>query len=281
MKERPKLGRGLQDVSSYFLSRAARTGQVEGQPLKMAENTRTVCVCCPGSSLTQSSIISNIALELARNRYAVTIKDFSMDPELSVSNLMSSILSEDEAGQGVSRARLYGLPDILIQQRNKEDIPELSGLEPGLAADKDKPLPGVVLVNPLPGLDFHLEAEAAHEYVLVTKTDEHSLLGCYAYMRVIRSRSLMARVHVVFDNTDHAHGSDDVFGKLARFVQENLGLAIDFLGSLLRDDQYDRSIADKKPLVLSSGKSEAKETLLRICSLLLEGLNDQRRSPEP
>ncbi len=280
MKERPKLGRGLQDVSSYFLTREPARDHEPEENLSPAGSKRSVCVCFPAFRPAQSAIVTNIALELARHRYGVVIEDFSEDPSERTADLMGTILSRGDGEQGDSRVRLYGLPDIIIREKavkgpgNKPSAPG-----PDMKADDVFPA-GFMLVNPPPSLGFLLEAEQAGDYIVIAKTDENSLLQCYAYIKVIHARSPSSRVHVVFDHAGSIGGLEAVFQKFAHFIQDNMGFAVDFFGTLSRDGHFEQSMAEKRPLVLAGIHSAAKDALIRICSLLLEVHRDQDRNCE-
>ena len=280
MKERPKLGRGLQDVSSYFLTKEPARDHGPGEMLSPAGSKRSICVCFPGCRPAQSAVVTNIALELARHRHGVVIEDFSADPLESTADLMGSIVSRGEGEQGEPRVRLYGLPDIIIRDKtvkgpgNKPSAPE-----PDREADRVSS-PGFMLVNPPRSLEFLLEAEQTNDYIVITKADENSLLQSYAYMKVIHARFPTSRVHVVFDHAGPTGGLEEVFQKFARFIQDHMGLTVDFFGTLSRDGHFEQSMADKRPLVLADLNSHAKDALIKICSLLLEVDGDQNRNCE-
>ena len=93
MKERPKLGRGLQDVSKFFLTGTPQQEPDQTQALSVHVGNKSICVCCPSSPLIQASFVANIALELARHRFAVIIRDFSVIEEAHLSTLMRAVIS--------------------------------------------------------------------------------------------------------------------------------------------------------------------------------------------
>ena len=132
-----------------------------------------------------------------------------------------------------------------------------------------------MLVNPSASLDFIREEKPCDEYVVITRMDERSLLQCYAYIKVIHERSFSSKVHVVFDDADAGSNNEVFFKKLSRFIHDHLDFAIDFFGSVPRDEHFERSITDQRPLVLFGAASVTKDALTRICSCLLEDYNGQ------
>jgi hypothetical protein len=276
MKERPKLGRGLQDVSRFFLTGAPKQEPDQAEALTGYVGNRSICVCCPASPLFQASFAANIALELARHRFFVLIRDFSVTQETRLSNLMHAVLSEDERVTDKAFVKLYGLPEIIIQDNvpqgfSEERDPPGSDTRPEVEEDTT----GFILVNPDSSLDFIRKEKPCDEYVVITRTDERSLLQCYAYIKVIHERSFSSKVHVVFDDTDAGSNDGTVFKKLSRFIHDHLGFTVAFLGSLLRDEHFERSITNQKPVVLLRGSSVTKDALAMISSRLLEGYHVQ------
>ena len=272
MKERPKLGRGLQDVSRFFLTGASQQEPDQAQALFVHGDNRSICVCCPASEMIQASFVANIALELARHRFPVIIRDFSVTEEARLSTLMHAVLCQDERTTDKAFVKLYGLPEIVIHDKGRQGLTE-ERKPPGPDARPvvDEDSAGFILVNPSASLDFIQEEKPCDEYVVITRTDERSLLQCYAYIKVIHDRSFSSRVHVVFDDEDAGSNNDAIFKKLSRFIHDHLEFTADFLGSLPRDEHFERSITNQRPLVLMSGTSVTKDALTRICSRLLEG----------
>jgi hypothetical protein len=278
MKERPKLGRGLPDLSKFFLSDASYQEHEAGEVTSTTTEPKTLSICSPGSPLIQSVVTANLALELARHRHRVRIRDFSTSDETRVSTLMGSILFRDEGDPGKAFVRLYGLPEIRIED----------GGPGGLWKEKESPheaepyrddTGSLTLVNAPVLLDLIHEGAPSGEYIILTMTDEKSLLRCYASIKVIHAHGESSRVHVVFDEAVHGIDADTVFRKFAGFIDERLGFEVDYFGSLLHDEHLERSVSEKRPLVLFDGTSITKDALIRICSLLLE--NDEGRLMEP
>jgi|APIni6443716594_1056825.scaffolds.fasta_scaffold25537_2 hypothetical protein len=272
MKERPKLGRGLQDVSRFFLTGAPQPEPYQAQALSPHSGKSSIGVCCPSSELIQASFVANIALELARHRFPVVIRDFSVTEEARLSTLMHAVLCQDERTTDKAFVKLYGLPEIVLQDNGRQGLTEereTPGPDARPVVDEDSA--GFILVNPSGSLDFIQEEKPCDEYVVITRTDERSLLQCYAYIKVIHERSFSSKVHIVFDDAEAGSDNDAVFKKLSRFIHDHLEFTADFLGSLPRDEHFEGSITNQRPLVLFQGASVTKDALTRICSRLLEG----------
>lgn len=261
MKDKPKLGRGLDDVSQHFLTR--KDGET---PHNVAPSlrpvVRSIAVCHPGDVLRQSGIIANLALELAKQRYPVKIQDYS-DP-VQVRPLMGTVLREEDCGPDHATVRLYGLPEIEIAE---------SGDPRGARtlSTREAPWEGLrgryLLANPPGNLDFFLRGPAFPEHILITCTGEQALLQAYAYIKVIHAAGA-SKIHLVLAQT--AAKDAAVFRPFADFVGQRLGCPLNLLGALPRDEAFDLSLQEHRPLVLSRGPSQAAAALGEICQRLLD-----------
>ncbi len=272
MKERPKLGRGLEDISRYFLSGTAERDRERREDTSPVLKMRSFGVCHPGSALIQSCFLANLALELARRRHVVVIHDFFNAEEVRVRTLMHGVLTEDGIRPDKAVVRLYGLPEIVISENESEDVwssedapgPELRPFDDA----KDT----YHLINIPSSLDFVLENDAISEYILLTMTDEKSLLRAYAFIKAMSKKSRVPGIHVVFDDTSTQEDADRILSRFVGFIENHLRCTVSYLGRLIQDEQLHLSIRQQRPLVLFQGNSVAKDTITGICSQLLDGV---------
>ena len=267
MKDKPKLGRGLDDVSQHFLSRIPPHATVA----LVTPAWSSIAVCHPGSLTLQSCLLTNLALEIAKRRNQVIVQDFTPPGEARIKTLMGAIIPEED-NPGHVIVHLYGLPEIEIIESNLSE----AWLENQLA-DRDEDLPtGVLgryfLVNAPGPLEFFLKSLVCNEYILVTKTDENSLLQAYAFCKVIRDKGA-SRIHLVFDDAPPGEQTDRIFRQFAGFVGHRLGCTLRLLGNLVHDERIQRSIKEHMPLVLSQDGTEAVIRFSEICERLFEAVN--------
>lgn len=266
MKDRPKLGRGLRDVSRFFLSGSTQPGHHEDENPSPDLGTRTTCILSPASPLMQSVFTANLALESAKRRLAVRVRDHSTSEEVRVATLMRSLLDgPDTELRGAARILLYGLPAIDVQDdrygdlsRGPDDAGEVQET-PGRTAE------GLSLVNGRPHPGFVPGSRPVNDAVIITGTDEVSLLRAYIDIKAIHAWSPAAVLGLVFDEPAAGCNHHDVYSRFSGFVRSRLAQAVEFLGTLVHDEQLERSICEGRPLVMHTGESAARDALMDIC----------------
>lgn len=261
MKDRPKLGRGLGDVSSYFLSRTRE--EEEDAPGVQEEGAadRSVAVGFTGSGPLMPGFISNLALEAVRRRCPVTVREHTDAEGPCVRDVMRSVLSPDEPNPGISHVRMYGLPDITI-------------LKSGIETEQSSPAAGNGIVlralrAPL-SLDS-LSGLVQGDFIMLAETDEKSLLKAYAFIKAGHARSRTARFHLIFaDGPEHVE-EKALSRRFSIFTETFAGCSVNCLGRLVQDKHWEDSIAGSKPLVLSGAVSKSRKSVMEICSRFLDG----------
>ncbi|HHO75377.1 MAG TPA: hypothetical protein ENN05_02980 [Deltaproteobacteria bacterium] len=261
MEERFRLGRGLKEISQVYLSDTARNEIKRHGKLKTVSGPRTVIrVCHPGSCLVQSFFLANLALELAKNRFSVYVWDGLDSSPVGMEAVMKSIVldrKEDEA----ATVRLYGLPDILIYGPQRHDTDKLADLVRIVhASDNDRYL----LVSADGSLASAMNDDIHAEHILLSGTDEKSLLQCYAHIRVILDKGSASGIFIVFDGVGHEKAAQETFERFAAFIDKKLNYTIDYLGNLSHDESLERSVEETKPLMLSQDRSETKDDMVSI-----------------
>jgi len=272
VKDRPKLGRGLNDVSRFFLTPAARCGQEPREGTVPLARPVSICVCHPASPLIQSAFTANLALETARNRRKAVVWDCSDQENARLTALMGSLL-ETGPGQGGASGRvgLYGLPEIVIHDGRAGWGFQGAETDDGVRMDEGDGREPLVIVNACPTIEFFLAAPDADEHVVITGTGEKDLLQSYAFIRVIDARSPRCRVSLIFDHAEDEVRQQRIIQRFSAFVLARTGRSVRHLGSLVHDEALERSIAEGRPLVLQQGPSEARSSFAGICALLIEG----------
>lgn len=270
MEERPKLGRGLEEVSQFYLTeRRSDEPRRQIKPLKAHVARSVVRVCHPGACLVQSFFLANFALELARNRFGVFVWDCLDGSEAGIEAVMKSLISARN-DSGEARVSLYGLPDIVIYRPDADSSIKHDGLTDIISSLDDD---CYLLVNtPASILDDGLDAET----ILMTQADEKALLACYAYIRVILKNGSPRDISLVFDDPGEKEHAQALFRRFAAFVGEKLHVTLRYLGALSHDEHFNQSIAQARPLMLLQKHSDTKEDMTSISRSFLLNRQSQQ-----
>ena len=267
MKERPKLGRGIEDVSSHFLSPDRhRDPQPDLAPMAAAGN-RSIGVCHPDSRLIQSCLATNLALELAKRQHPVMVQDFLPPGEASIRTLMGTIVTQDEQAPDQASIRLYGLPEIMIAQARPGQPWKFPGLVAEIPA-RESSRKWDHLINLENNLDFLIASDAASDYILITQTGENSMLKAYAFIKAIHAKHARVRLYLAMDDAPTLKDAERLFNRFGAFVKKHLGISAVFLGNLIQDENLQRSIMERRPLVLARDRGETG--MASICTRFLE-----------
>lgn len=268
MEERTRQGRGLEEVSQFYLSGSTRdeprTQEIVTDDPAFGGNI--VKVFHPGSCLVQSFFLANLALELARNRFSVLVWDCLDNSDEDIESLMKSLMTQDDDSD-ISNVRLYGLPDIVIFKESRLNTQKFSDLAGSIHSGNDN---RYLLVNMKASLESTKDHDFHADSIFLAHPDEKELLTCYAYIKVLCENGFAGDISIVFDDLGQEQKAQSLFSLFAAFVEEKLSLHLGFLGTLCHDEYLQQSIHDKKPLMLFQERSRAKEDMISIGKRFLQ-----------
>jgi hypothetical protein len=267
MEERTRLGRGLEEVSRFYLSDRPREGaHKEPAPEAATVERRVVRVFHPGSPLIKSIFTANFALELARRRCPVSVWESPEGENAGVRDMMEALVRPDLVPETLA-VRLYGLPDILIH--------EAEGLGEGrleeLAAKASAPGGQDCLLISLPDtVESVIRQAVPFDAIMLCPLEEAALLKAYAFIKVIRESDPPSRIHIVFDSPPSGERAREVFTRLDGFMKERLLGSLSWLGVLERDEAFEKSASERMPLVLSHTPSAARDSITAVSDAFFE-----------
>jgi len=274
MEERTRLGRGLEEISQLYLSERPReAAPKEKKPDPPVRSRQVVRVLSPGPGAVKAAFVANIALELARSRCRVSVWDIPSGERAGVRDMLGALVRPGltpDAGA----VNLYGLPDILVhyaEEKPKEALEEL--IEEGSFAESDRYL----LISAPDSVESLLRITVPSDAILLSAVDEASLLKCYAWIKLLLERDPLCRIHIAFCQPVSQDKARDLFTRLAGFVKERHQGSLSFLGCLIQDPLFQRSMDEQTPLVMYRDSSVAKDSLTAVCAAFL---NSRPASPE-
>ena len=266
MEDKTRLGRGLEEVSQFYLTGGPRDDpERQITPIKAHRAKAPIKVFHPGSCRMQSFFLTNFALELARNRVPAFVWDCLDRHEEGICAHMRSLIRTDK-DTGKATASLYGLPDIVIYSESCQSSETLAGLVTKIHSLEDG---GCLLVNTPEPLRAVLNDDLNADCILMTRANEKALLACYAYVKVILESGSPGDISLIFDDPGGEEEADALLRRFARFIENKLSFSLRYLGALHHDEYLDQSIEESRPLMLFREPSETKEDLASICSSYL------------
>lgn len=117
-------------------------------------------------------------------------------------------------------------------------------------------------------------AGAARQVVVVATPEPTSLADAYALIKILWERCRVAQVHLVANMVSSAAEGDEVYRRLCVLADRFLGVGIDYLGAVTRDQAVVRSIHAQIPLLIhdpNAAASRCIETIARKLTALTTG----------
>jgi hypothetical protein len=299
MEKKRKLGRSLDDVADLWLSTAPLPSEnaediqrkpsvVNDSDLSYGFTSRTISLVYPESPKVKALLVSNFALELAKQGYGSCILDYeAQDSPLKpiINTLIQSFSKVDDNGDSSTShqiLKLYGMPSIHFFSKTGENL--LNTTIPKTDDNLYSRLSNSGLEESIIIL-YHqdtLDIINAMDYpppvvILVTKPKKESLLVCYAYIKTILRKNPHTRIWIVMDEVLDRDVAVKAFTFLNQIIIRRLSHAYHqpkYLGSIIHDQTLGISLATHYPIVLSEQHSIARACLIRITANFIKTLEN-------
>ena len=296
---RRALGRGLDD-----LSHASFTSLVEDLPVigrageEAAEAPAETSMPAPSGGLHvaavtsgkggtgKSVLASNLGVLLAHPG-PCTILDadlclanihlmYGLSPSRTAAHLVAGEASLDDAlleGPGGVRVIAGG-----------SGIPEMAGLNAGRLKTLARALAplesggGWLVVDTPAGLDRQslLFLLAADQVVVVTTEDITALTDAYAVIKTLLSHQPNTAVSVVVNQARTHEGALEAYHRVAHVCRRFLGREIELAGIVPADAAVERSVASRRPLVLSEPHAAAARAIAAVARRMPSAGSDRQ-----
>ena len=164
-----------------------------------------------------------------------------------------------------------GLPELA--NLNTLDIVRLLGLLRSLERDHD-----VLVIDTAAGIGQVVTrlALAADDVLIVSTPEPTSMVDAYGLIKALKQGDPACRLHLVV-NMVRQRGEDTQFHKsLAAVALSYLGMELNWLGSIPRDEAIVTGVKNHTPFFISRPQSVAAKELRRIAGLFLADLSIER-----
>ena len=167
-----------------------------------------------------------------------------------------------------------GLPELA--NLNTLDIVRLLGLLRSLERDHD-----VMVIDTAAGIGQLATrfALAADDIVLVAMPEPTSMVDAYGMMKALRQGELHGGLHLIVNMVSRRGEDGHFYRSLSTVASNYLGLKLNWLGSLPRDNEIGQCVKQHKPFYLARPQSAASRELRRIAQIFLDtmGIDQARR----
>jgi flagellar biosynthesis protein FlhG len=231
----------------------------------------------------KTSLTINIATRLGQIGKRVLLIDADMG--LANVDIMFGLSPENTIEQLFSGE--CGLEELLLQgPENVTVLPAASGVQSMThlnneqimlfmgAIDELEQDFDVLLVDTGAGIGrnvLHFNA-AAQDVLLVVNQEPTSLTDAYAMTKLLARDYSVKRVQLIVNSVPDRKAAVQVYKRLTRVADQylqHLGVGIEFLGYVLKDEAVPRSVIDRRPLMLSNPDSPAASCIRDVVDTLM------------
>jgi hypothetical protein len=299
MEKKRKLGRGLEEVADFWLSSSSipseHTEEKKVEPLPQNNqnkshgfSSKSISIIYPESSKVKGLLVTNFALELAKQGYGSCILNYG-PKESPLNAIMNNLFqnfskAEDNGDSSTSHRvlKLYGMPGIHLFSKARENL-SITNM-PRINDDLYLQISGnnmqesIILLNHQDTLEMIAKMDNIPPIViLVSKPRRESLLISYAYIKVIVKKAPCTQVWMIMDEVLDRDVAVKAFTLLSQAVIHRLSHEshpLKFLGSIIHDQALGISLATHYPLVLSEQHSVARDSIIRITANFIKSIEN-------
>jgi flagellar biosynthesis protein FlhG len=288
MKQEKKLGRGLEDFSHVFLSSksekieppSSTKRDVDSEKEGVVTPALAICIISDREVKERAFLTVNLALEIAKQgkRVLVFDADFSL-PRLcmlmdrpehgSILNFISKNGEEEIIAEYINGVKLITL-DVDISDLSSLGASKRTSLTRCFRRAEEKA--DILLVTTSPSFIHHMIAilKASSDIVVITPQQLHEMINAYGVIKTVFQVNKDACVGIVSSGIDVPDQSEAVFEKMKKIVEKFLDKSIYNYGYIPEDTEISLSIANRKPLSLSSPSSKTVRCIKEISQSILK-----------
>jgi len=111
---------------------------------------------------------------------------------------------------------------------------------------------------------------AADEILLVTTPEPTSITDAYALMKMVSNRDKSKKIRVVVNRVEDQREAEDVANKLKLVANKFLGIVIEPIGYVVKDESVVKSVKKQQPFIIGFPKSQAAKNIKDISARLIE-----------
>jgi flagellar biosynthesis protein FlhG len=259
----------------------AETGS-QGRRLREAGRfPRVICFSSGKGGVGKTSIVTNLALALARLGKRVLV----LDADLGLANVDVMLgLVPKYSIQHVFAGKKE-IADIIVEgPEGIKLLPASSGIQELVNLNESEKL---FLLSEFDSLDLPLDMMlidnaagisdtvmyfnmAAQERVVILTPEPTSITDAYALIKVLFNKHRVTRFHIIINWVNSSGEAQKVFNQLATVADKFLGfLSLNFLGFIPKDSSVPKSVRQQKPALELYPDSRACKKFLELAENLV------------
>jgi flagellar biosynthesis protein FlhG len=291
-KKRKTLGRGMADLIGNSLETLVSEGRARASAPPMSRpvmavpeasempdqgfpsNSRVVAIASGKGGTGKSLLSVNLAVAMAHD-YQVSLVD--ADFGLANAHILMGLLPHHDISHLLSGER--SLNEVVMNgPRGVRLLPGASGIPAMASLDDDSLRRMASAVAPLidesemtildcpGGLGRHslLFLHGADIVLVVTTEDLTSMTDAYALIKTLVIHRPNATVGLVVNDAHSMSDGADIFRKLSHVSRKFLGRDILSLGTIPRDPDLERSVLERRPVIMSHPSSPASRAIVEL-----------------
>ena len=252
-------------------------------PKTLDSRCRVITVTSGKGGVGKTNLSVNFALAMAAKGKSVLL--FDADMGLANVDVMLgmipkyTLLNVLNGQKSLSEIVLEGPGGIRLVASGSGGVQELADLNEGQRTKFLQALmelqnqSDIILIDTGAGLHRNVLAFviAAEEVVIVTTPEPTALMDAYGMIKILFREKQHPVINVVVNMAANQTEADEAGKKLVILSKRFLGLDIDYLGFVPRDNGMIKAVREQKPVFLSAPLCPAAVSMNRIAEVLMSG----------
>lgn len=229
---------------------------------------QVIAVTSGKGGVGKTTVAVNLATALANRGHQVMLLDgdagladievaLGLHPTLDLGDVLrgdrhlSSILLQGPSGVSI-------VPNVSAG-RNVAGIGDVDNAAVISAFDQLESPPDVLIVDTASGISKGVQcyAQAASEVLVLLGTEACAVRDAYTLIRVLHARADVSRFRVLVSSVASEAGALELFAELSRQVDQDMSVALHYLGYIPADKSVKRALKQQMPVVNLDPRSNA------------------------
>jgi len=275
LQERKKLGRGIEEISHYFLSSTAKEEIDHGRK-------RWISISSCGSVIQKCFLISNLSFEIAAQKKRVVIFDHGY-LEKGIPLFMDPLKQEFTEKNGCRFYRIKQLPDgfgeiLIITANHTFKIPNEQSETALGYIEKQVGAVDIVFVNNPSEIEISSRNgfKICKENIIITSPEKREMLKNYSLIKKICGIDQVSTIGLIVNRVKKVLQAVRVFRKMAAVSNKYLKKELLSYGFFYDDLIITRTILKGVPLGLSYPDARLRKCLCGISNIIINNKVNER-----